>query len=120
MTIGELNRRIEILEYVKERDSYGGIDREWQVLTKVWAKIVPVSGTEYFRSQQVNAETTTRVTVRFNAVINVTHRIRYDGKLFEVIGVTDDETSHRWTVINCKELVNEKLQRTATEGQGQD
>lgn len=117
MTIGELKRQVEILQFYENRDSYGGSVGEWRTVGKVWAKIEPVSGTEYFRSGQINAETTTRITVRFYAGLTVMHRIRYGDKIYEIIGIADTQTAHRWTVINCKELVNEELQRTATESQ---
>ena len=116
MTIGELNRRIEILQFFEERDGFGGADGQWNVVGRVWAKIEPVSGTEFFRAGQVNAETTVRITVRFYVGLDVMHRVRYGEKLFEIIGISDVQTAHRWTVINCKELVNEKLQRKAEKG----
>lgn len=111
MTIGGLNRRVEILQFVEERDGFGGVDGRWEIVGRVWARIEPVSGTEFFSAQQINAETVTRVTIRFYAGLTVMHRIRYGDKLFEITGITDTATAHRWTVINCKELVNEKLQR---------
>jgi SPP1 family predicted phage head-tail adaptor len=118
MTIGKLNRRIEILRFLTARDEYGGSGGEWVVAGRVWAKIEPMSGTEFFRAQQVTAETTTKITVRYNPGLDVTRRIRYGGKLYEIIGIGDEQASHRWTVINCKELVNEELQREAEKGQG--
>lgn len=77
MDIGELNRRIEVLQYFVERDEYGGEDGKWRPVGRVWAKIEPVSGTEFLTGQQVSAETVTRITVRFYAGLTVMHRIRY-------------------------------------------
>lgn len=107
--IGKLNRRIEVLEYISERDSFGGTDGIWQTVGRVWANIEPVSGTEFFNAQQVNAEMTTKITVRFYAGLTVMHRIKYGEKLYEILGIADERTAHRLTVINCKELVGEKL-----------
>ena len=56
MNIGDLNRRIEVLQFFEDRDDYGGVDGEWLPVGRVWAKIEPGSGTEYFAKQQVNAE----------------------------------------------------------------
>ena len=47
MNIGELNRRIEVLQFFEERDDYGGVDGEWLPVGRVWAKIEPGSGTEF-------------------------------------------------------------------------
>ena len=114
MKIGGLNRRIEILEYIAEKDEYGGKDGEWRVVNNLWAKIEPVSGTEYFQAQTVNAETVAKITIRYNPKINVMHRVRYQNTLYEIIGVSDERTEHKATILNCKEMVNNGLQRKAT------
>lgn len=115
MDIGKLNRQIDLLKFVTQRDEFGGEVGEWTPIARIWARIEPVSGTEYFQAQQVQAETVTRITVRYNPEITVMHRIRYGTKLYEIIGVSDDQTGHRATVINCKEVVNDELQRKAAE-----
>lgn len=111
MNIGELNRRIEVLRFIEERDEMGGVIGEWVTVGRVWANIKPQSGTEFFQAQQINAETTTKITVRFYAGLTVMHRIRYGDKLYEIIGIADDNTAHRMTVITAKEMVGDGLQR---------
>lgn len=120
MDIGELNRRIEVLKYFVERDAYGGEDGKWLPVGRVWAKIEPVSGTEYFTAQQISAETVTKITMRFYTGLTVMHRIRYRDKLYEIIGISDEDTAHRWTVANCKEMVGNGLQRKAAESESED
>lgn len=115
MDIGKLNRRVEILQFYKDRDEYGGEIGEWKPVAKVWASIVPVSGTEQMFAQQVTAETVVRITVRFCAWLTVLHRIRYGGKLYEIVGSLDNNTEHKATIINAKELVSDGLQRKAKE-----
>ena len=115
MDIGKLNRRVEILEFRSHRDSYGGEDGRWEVASEVWANIKPISGTEYFTMQQVEAQVVVTITIRYNPAVTVMHRIRYLGKTFEIIGVSDEEARHRATVLNCKELTNIELQSKAKE-----
>ena len=38
MDIGRLNRRIEILEFHKHRDAFGGEIGEWKTVAKAWAR----------------------------------------------------------------------------------
>lgn len=116
MNIGDLNRRIEVLKFFEERDEMGGVAGEWITVGRVWANIKPQSGTEFLQNQQVNSETTTKITVRFYAGLTVMHRIRYQEKLYEIISIADDETEHRMTVITAKEIVNDELQRKAKKG----
>ena len=115
MDIGKLNRRVEVLRFFTTRDEYGGEVGEWKVVDRLWASIIPVSGSEYFQSQTVNAETIIKVTIRYNPRIDVMNRIRYQGNLYEIIGVVDDKTAHRATILNCKEMVNNGLQRKTAE-----
>lgn len=118
MQIGDLDRRIEVLEKRVSKDSYGGEEIEWIPVGRVWAKIESGSGTEYVNVQQVQAENPTKITVRFYAGLTVMERIRYGDKLYEIIGISDEETSHRWTVITAKELISDELQRKTKESKG--
>ena len=116
MKIGNLNRRIDILEYIVTRDEYGGEDGEWKIKESLWANIEPISGTEFFQAQTVNAETVVKITMRYNPKITVLNRIQYQGTVYEIIGVIDSHTAHRATVLNCKERVNDGLCSKAEEG----
>lgn len=115
MEIGKLNRRVEILQFHKDRDEYGGEVGEWKPKKKVWANIVPVSGSEFLQAQQVSAETVTRITMRYLPWLTVLHRIRYGEKLYEIVGEIDADTAHTATIINCKEKVSDELQRKTAE-----
>lgn len=117
MEIGKLNRRVEILQFHKDRDEFGGEVGEWKAVKKVWASINPVSGSEFLQAQQVSAETVTRITMRYLPWLTVLHRIRYGEKLYEIIGEIDADTAHTTTIINCKEKVTDELQRKAEESE---
>ncbi len=117
MDIGRLNRRVEILQFVKSRDAYGGETGEWKSVARVWATIVSVSGSEQMFAQQVTADKVVRITIRFCDWLTVLHRIRYGNKLYEIVGELDNETAHTATIINAKELVSDGLQRKAKESQ---
>lgn len=119
MDIGRLNRRVEILEFRKHRDEYGGEIGKWVTVAKVWAAIVPVSGSEQMFAQQVTAEKVVRITIRFCDWLTVLHRIKYGNKLYEILGEIDNETAHRATILNAKELVSDGLQRKAEESQNE-
>ena len=106
MDIGRLNRKVSILGQIRRKDEFGGEVIEWVEEEHVWASIEPVSGTEYFQSQQVNAETVVKITIRYNPRVNVTQRIEYGDTVYEIIGVIDHKLEHKMTVINCKELVD--------------
>jgi SPP1 family predicted phage head-tail adaptor len=109
LRIGNLNRRVEVLAFFKKKDEYGGEDGEWGVVDCLWAKIEPISGTEYFQANTINAETVVKITLRYNPKITVLNRIRYQNSTYEIIGVSDEKTAHQVTILNCKEMVNNGL-----------
>lgn len=117
MDIGKLNRRVEILEFRKSRDEFGGEVGKWKGVKKVWANVVTVSGTEQLFAQQVTAEAVTKITMRFIPWLTVMHRIRYGEKLYEIVGAIDADTAHTETIINCKEMINDGLQCKTAESQ---
>lgn len=117
MDIGRLNRRVEILQFFKSRDEYGGETGVWKPVAKAWAAIVPISGTEQMFAQQVTAEKVVRITMRYCYWLTVLHRIRYGAKLYEIVGELDNETEHTATIINAKELVSDGLQRKTEKSQ---
>lgn len=118
MTIGELNRRIEVLELREERDAFGGVNGDWVTVGRVWAKIAPKSGRENFVNQQEQGIQETEITMRFYPAMSLKHRIRYGEKLYGVTAVKDVVTGHRWTVITAKEIIN-GIQRETEESQSQ-
>ena len=120
MDIGKLNRRVEILQFFKDRDEFGGEVGEWKSVAKVWAAISPVSGTEQMFAQQVTAEAVVKITIRYLPWLDVMHRIRYGERLFEIVGSLDSETMHKATIINCKEMVLDELQRKEEKSQNND
>lgn len=120
MNIGKLNRRVEILQFFKDRDEYGGEIGEWKIVAKVWAAISPVSCTEQMFAQQVTAEAVVKITIRYLPWLDVMHRIMYGGKLYEIVGTMDADTAHTQTILNCKEMVSNELQRKAAESENDD
>ncbi len=105
MEIGKMNRRVNILECIVVRDEYGGEEKSWIVKKSVWANIKPVSGTEVFKAQQVEAQNVTSIIIRYRTDISVLNRIEYKNKLYEIIGVSDEETDHKKLILNCKEII---------------
>ena len=116
MTVGELNRRIEVLELIEEKDSYGGIVGEWTTVGRVWAKIVPGVGRENFVNQQEQGIQEAVITMRFYPAMSIEHRIRYLNTLYEVTAVKDIVKEHRWTEVKVKEIQN-GIQRETEESQ---
>ena len=105
MKIGELNRRVEVLEQVEDRDTFGAVKTDWIVTGRVWANISPKTANEFFDNNQIKTSQKVVIVMRFYAGITVKHRIKYKDKLYEIISVIDKDTRHEKTILECKEII---------------
>lgn len=113
MRIGALRHRIDI-----ERDANAGADppvtdahgqpvEDWQVWTPGWpARVTPLAGRERFAAQQVNAETTHTVEIRYLAGLRSTDRIRFNGRILTIDGVQDIDELNLEMHVACTERPN--------------
>lgn len=108
MEIGRLRQRITLQKQVNVRNSYGSVVTEWQNMTTVWAEIKPISGREYFASQQVQSEVTTQITLRYLADIEPTMRVKFNERHFEIISVINPQERNITLQLMCKEVLNER------------
>ncbi len=104
VTIGELNRRIEVLEHASYRDDFGGVVGEWITVGRVWAKVSVTSGSETFENNQLQGNNNVRFVMRFYPAMSVQHQIKYMDKLYEVVAIKDIQDRHRFTEVMTKEL----------------
>ena len=104
MNIGELNRRIKILEFVEEKDEYGAIDGRWKEIATRWARIEQNGGSEQSDNNQVIARVSIKIIIRYYARLNEKHRIKYKDKLYEINSVIDVDTGHYKMIIDCSEI----------------
>lgn len=91
MDAGKLRHRIKIIDQPREprRNQFGEeIEQDLPVVT-VWASIEPISGREYFAAQQVSAETTHRVRMRYHVGIRPQQMIEHDTRKFSIVSVVD-------------------------------
>lgn len=88
---GRLREEWTLQARVRERDEAGGFqDPDWRDILDgtVWAEVVPISSMERLRRQQVGANVTHRVTIRYRPEVTAAMRLRRteegpDGELVE-------------------------------------
>lgn len=107
-----LRHRVEIQEPVDVQDpNTGVITRVWQtvaldsdtILNSVPAEVLTGPGRELHAAGTKLAETTARINIRWFPGLLKTHRILWDGRTFEIIGISEDVTARREYRINCKD-----------------
>lgn len=102
---GILRHRIAI-EYPQEVQTESGFTstpEPWPVFASVRASIEPLSGNELWRAQQVQSEATHRLRIRYLRGLNSQMRVRFCGRVFEILSVVDLEERRIEHVLMCKE-----------------
>ena len=103
MKIGDLKHRITFQDSMKTPDGYKGHTESWTNFATVWASVEPLAGREYFFSQQIKAEVTHRVKIRYRDDITVKMRIQFGVKVFEIESILDIKERHEILEIFCRE-----------------
>lgn len=86
---GRLDRRITIQRAIKATDNFGGEVEIWGDHATVWAEVLPISDGERWRAAEVAADVTTRFRIRWGFGVQVTDRVLYDGRLYDLHGVKE-------------------------------
>ena len=84
MRTGRLRHRVKIQHYTESQNAFGEATKAWTDYATVWAAVEPVRGREFWESQQVNAEITTKITMRYLAGVKPKMRVLYGTRIFEI------------------------------------
>lgn len=92
MRAGQLDHRVTIRRAVVERNAFNEAVDVWHDLVTVWAMRRDASAAESYRAHEVDAEITTRFTIRWSALaatIDPRDRIRFRGAEYNITAVRD-------------------------------
>lgn len=86
---GDLKRYITIQQRSTTQDSTGGQSLTWTNVKSVYAKIEPLTGRELLAAQQIAAQVSHRLTVRYDPIFAdpktaVAYRVLYNNRIFDV------------------------------------
>jgi SPP1 family predicted phage head-tail adaptor len=105
MRAGELRSRVALQTATETQDDYGAPVPSWATTATVWGEVVDLSGREYFAAQQVNAEVSTRIRIRYLAGVVPKMRAVANGRTFDILAVLDPDGRKRELHLMCKEVV---------------
>ena len=105
MRAGRLRHPIEIQYDNGAQDSYGQWVPSWTKLVDWHGSIEPLSGNELWRAQQVQAEVTHRIRIRYRASITPRNRIVFGTRNFDILAVLNHDEKNRELELLCKEVV---------------
>jgi len=107
MRAGTLRNRVTIQEPVEgSADALGQKPVTWSDVVEVWAAVLPQSGREFYRAQQIRAELTHLLSIRYRSGINATLRIKLGTRYLYVVAVENVEERNHELLLLCVEDVS--------------
>lgn len=102
--IGKLRHLITIQRGTRVEDGAGGGEVAWQDLPdQVWAEITPVRASERFFAGKLEENISHTVRLRDRFEVDADMRILFEGRVFQIRGVTNPDERSRWTILKCEE-----------------
>lgn len=104
-TAQELNRKITFQQVTFTQDPVTGEQTEtWTDFVSVFARVEPLLGREYFAAAAVQAEDTTKFTMRYRGDITAAMRIVFGGKNHNIKSIQNIRSANRETLIYATAL----------------
>lgn len=102
MNPGQLKQKVEISRLVQGQDEIGQPINEWVTVCTPRAAVEPLVGREYFAAGGAQAETTTRIRIRYRPGITSADKVTHDGTTYNINSVIDYKSAHRELVLMCR------------------
>lgn len=97
---GDLNKKVEIIEYIITKDEDGFEKKEENIVLKTWAQVSNTSGTEILRSNSDFSEVKTRFLIRTPKIeIDKDMVIKFKGQVYEIAYINDYNYDQKYTEI---------------------
>lgn len=105
MRAGTLRHRVALHSLTTTRDDYGEPIETWVAAATIWARVSPGQGRELISAQQVNAELTHQVEMRYRPEVTTTRRVIHKGRTLEIVSIINPDERNKNMILLCKELV---------------
>jgi len=102
-TIGKLRHRVTIQSYTATKNNFGEEIRVWNKFAEVSASIEPLSGKELFTAQQLHAEATTQMIIRYIQGLDTSMRVLFGTRIYDILHVSNKEERNIAMYLLCKE-----------------
>lgn len=105
MRAGRLRHKLIIQQATETQGTTGELAVSWGIFATVWGAVEPLRGREFFAAQELQAEVTTRIRMRYLAGVTPKMRVLYGETIFLINAVIDPEMRHRELQLMCVEVV---------------
>lgn len=111
MRSGQYRHQVTLLRRVDTQGPSGQVEHTYEPIATVMARIVPVSGREYFAAQQVQSEVTDKIHIRWRVDVDATCRVKHEINhevspawfdMYDIkAALPDEKTGRRELVLMC-------------------
>ena len=84
--IGDLNRRLVLEAPSETDDGEGGVTRLYDVVTTLWAQVVPLAARADVAAASLGASLRYRIVIRARSDVTTQHRFQDGTRIYRVIG----------------------------------
>ncbi len=106
MRTGRLRTRLHIEEAAETRTSDGGVSPGWSSIGTAWAWVRGLRGRELFSAQQINPQTTHKVTMHYRGGLTSANRLvdKTSSRIFNIESVVNIDERNRVLELICTEV----------------
>ena len=107
----EFNRPAVLYDVTQTYSDAGDATEVETKLCDVWLNFGSGVGREFNEAKQLDATVTHVVRMRYLPSVTVVpnHRIKYDGRTFEILSVVDEREAHQTLLMSLMENVSEEV-----------
>jgi SPP1 family predicted phage head-tail adaptor len=105
MRAGRLRHRVTVQAFTELGvDAVGTPQGQWDATAiDVAAEVTPLSGSELLAAQQVGAETTHVVRMRYGTTVTPRHRLLFGARILEIESAPNVEERNKELLLRCRE-----------------
>ena len=104
MRAARIRHRVTIQQPVVAVNGYGERITTWSTVAVVWAAVEPLRGREFFDAEQVQAEISHRVVLRYRSGMVATMRLLHLTRVLHIQAIIDVDERHRELQLMCREM----------------
>jgi SPP1 family predicted phage head-tail adaptor len=97
-----LNRRLKLQAPAETGDGQGGVERNYETVTTLWAQVTPLSGRAEVDADRLGAALHYRIVVRTRKDITTRHRFQDGERTYRVLAVRES-ADRRFLEIDAEE-----------------
>jgi len=99
--VGNMRERVTLLRQEGTPDGYGGFEYTYIEVATVWARVEPVKADEQFIAGGIQSITDVLVHIRHRDDVVPTWRLEWQGRQFNITGITNLDERTRFLVLDC-------------------